>query len=83
MNEKRLVCKQDGKMVLGVAGGIADYLNIDPTIIRLLFVLMALTGGHGVIIYLILAIVMPTEYSPATTAKANAFSDEEIIIKDA
>ena len=83
MNEKRLICKQDDKMILGVAGGIAEYLNIDPTIVRLIFVLMLLTGGHGLIIYLILAIVMPSEYSPTTTAKANGFSEEEIIIRDA
>lgn len=83
MNENRLVCKQDDKMILGVAGGIADYLNIDPTIVRLVFVLMLLAGGHGLIIYLILALVMPSEYSPATAAKANGFSDEEIIIRDA
>lgn len=48
----------------GVAGGIAEYLNIDPLIIRLLFVLMALWGG-GILLYIILWIVLPLEeFSP-------------------
>lgn len=80
MSEKRLVRKRDDQMILGVASGVADYLNIDPVIVRLLFVLMALTGGHGVLIYLILAIIMPEEGTPV--AKANSFDEEEIVIKE-
>ncbi|MCP4424952.1 MAG: PspC domain-containing protein [Chloroflexi bacterium] len=78
---KRLVKLQSNQMIFGVASGIADYMNIDAAIVRLLFVLMALTGGHGVLIYLILAIVMPSEAVPA--GKANAFDEEEIVIQDA
>jgi phage shock protein PspC (stress-responsive transcriptional regulator) len=57
--EKRLTRSTNDQMVAGVAAGIANYFNVDPTIIRLLFVLAALTGGHGFLIYLIMWAVMP------------------------
>jgi phage shock protein C len=82
MGEKRLVRTQDDKMFLGVAGGIADYLGIDPAIVRIGFVLLTLFHGWGLILYFILAIIMPQEESPIS-AKANAFDEEEIVIKDA
>jgi phage shock protein C len=57
--EKKLVRSTNDQMVAGVAAGIAQYFNIVPTIIRLLFVLMALTGGHGLLVYLIMWMIMP------------------------
>lgn len=82
MNEKRLVRKRDNRMFLGVASGVADYIGIDPVIVRLIFVLLTLTQMWGLIIYIVLAIVMPEDEDPVT-AKANPFDEEEIIIKDA
>jgi phage shock protein PspC (stress-responsive transcriptional regulator) len=81
MNEKRLVRMRSDRMFLGVASGLAHYLSIDPAIIRLIFVLLTLAGGHGLLIYLILAVVLPEEETVA--AKANAFEEEEIVVKDA
>jgi phage shock protein C len=78
---KKLMRKRSDQMVFGVASGIADYLNIDPVIVRLLFVLMALTGGHGILVYLILTIIMPEEGAPV--GKAHVFDEEEIVIKEA
>ncbi len=57
---KRLYKSEKNKMICGVCGGIADYFNIDPTIIRLIMVALILFGfGTGIIIYIIAAIVMP------------------------
>lgn len=82
MSEKRLVRSQHDRMLFGVAAGIAEYLNIDPAIVRLLFVLLTLAGGHGVLIYLVLALIMPE--GDVAVGKANAFDEEEeIVIKDA
>ena len=81
MKNKRLVRKQDERMLFGVAAGLADYAGVDPVIIRLLFVLLALVGAHGILIYLILLIIMPEE--GIAVAKANPFDEEEIIIKGA
>ena len=45
--EKRLYRSKRQRMLGGIAGGLAEYLNTDPTLIRLLFVLLALPGGAG------------------------------------
>ena len=59
MNKNKRLVRAHDSMFLGVAAGIADYLDLDPTLIRLLFVLLTLAGGPGLIIYIIMAIVMP------------------------
>lgn len=81
MNEKKLVRSQTDRMFMGVAGGIAEYMNLDPVLVRLVFVLLTLFGGHGLLIYLIMAIIMPDESIPAP--KAQAFDEEEIVVKGA
>ncbi len=82
MNEKRLVRMKYDRMFLGVASGIASYLNIDPVLVRLAFVLLTLltAGGPVILAYIVLAIVLPEELD--VSANANVFDDEEIIIKD-
>jgi phage shock protein C len=67
-------------MLFGVAGGVAAYLNIDPVLVRLFFVLLTISTGYAPIIYLLLALLMPED---VPVAKANGFNEEEIIIKDA
>jgi phage shock protein C len=69
MENKRLNRSQSDKMIGGVCGGLSEYLVIDVTIIRLIFILMALMGGHGILIYLILWLVMPPE--PTTSYPSN------------
>ncbi len=56
---RRLYRSQKDKMIAGVCGGIAEVLDIDPTVVRLVFVLLALLGGHGILLYLILWLIMP------------------------
>jgi len=56
---KRLYRIEDGKKLLGVCGGIAEYLDIDPTIIRLIWVLMIFCVGVGILAYFIAALIMP------------------------
>lgn len=80
MNNNKITRSSSDRMLFGVAGGLAEYLNIDPVLVRLFFVLLTLSTGYGAIIYLLLALLMP-EDQPA--AKANGFDEEEIIIKDA
>lgn len=52
---------ETNKVIAGVAGGLGEYFNIDPTIIRILFVLMAVFGGSGLIIYIVLWLIMPSK----------------------
>jgi phage shock protein C len=60
---KKLYRKDKEKMIGGVCAGIADYLNIDPVIIRIIFIIALLTEGFGLIIYIILWIILPSKDS--------------------
>ena len=63
MNEyKQLTRSRSNRMVGGVCAGLADYLNLDPTVVRLLFVLGFFLAGPGILLaYLIMAIITPEE----------------------
>ncbi|MFH0853241.1 MAG: PspC domain-containing protein [bacterium] len=56
---KRLTRSKSDRMVAGVAGGLAEYFNIDPVIFRAAFVLFALFDGAGVLIYIVMWIIVP------------------------
>ena len=58
---KKLYKSNSQKMIAGVCGGIAEYLNLDPTLVRLVFVAISLLGGSGLLAYIIAAIIMPEE----------------------
>jgi len=57
--QKRLYKIEEGKKIDGVCGGIAEYLNVDPTLIRLAWIIFCACGGSGIIAYIIAAIIMP------------------------
>ncbi len=57
---KRLYKSRSDKMICGVCGGIANYFNIDPTLVRLLCVLLGATGS-GIVAYIVAAIIIPLE----------------------
>ncbi len=61
MNEKRLTRVEEGKMIAGVCTGLAQYLGVDVTVVRLIFALLALFAAGGVLLYLILWLIMPME----------------------
>ena len=55
---KKLYRNTGNKMIAGVCSGLADYINIDPTIVRLIFALVGLSGT-GILAYLVCAIIIP------------------------
>ena len=59
MNGKKLYRNTENKMLAGVFSGIADYFDIDPTLVRLGWVLFSLLGGSGLLAYIIAAIIIP------------------------
>ena len=59
--KKRLYKSSTDKKVCGVCGGIANYFDVDPTVIRLIWAIFTLVGGSGLIAYIIAAIIMPDE----------------------
>ena len=74
--DQRLTRSHTDRMLTGVAGGMAEYFDIDPVIIRLLWVLGALfTGGVLLVVYFVMAIIMP---SPPDEEEAYEDEDEEL-----
>ena len=64
MNNKRLTRSLNDRMLAGICAGLANYMEMDPTVIRLIFVLLFFVTGPGVLLaYLIMAIVIPNEPS--------------------
>ena len=58
---KRLYRSKNEKKIAGVCGGMAEYFNIDPTLIRLAWVIFGLTFGTGILAYIICAFVIPAK----------------------
>jgi phage shock protein C len=58
---RRLYRSRTDRKLAGVCGGLAQYSNIDATLMRVLFVVLGLLGGPGLVIYLVLWIVVPEE----------------------
>jgi phage shock protein C len=76
--EKRLYRNAKGKMIGGVCSGLADYFAIDPVLIRLVFVILVLHSGIGVLAYIILWIVVPQHpEQPAVAASPAEIGIEE------
>ena len=61
MMDRRLYKSNENKMVDGVCGGIAEYFNIDPTLVRLGWVLLCALGGSGIAAYIVAAIIIPRD----------------------
>ena len=83
MSKKKLYKSRKNKMIGGVCGGLAEYLNMDPTIVRIIAGILCLVKGLGILVYLIMCIVMPyndEDFSDDDTEKlksANIDPDEE------
>ncbi len=56
---RKLYRSRSNRQVAGVCGGLAEYFNLDPTLMRVLFVVLAVLGGSGLVLYLALWIIVP------------------------
>jgi phage shock protein PspC (stress-responsive transcriptional regulator) len=59
MTERRLYRSKENRVLFGVCGGIGEYFDVDPTIIRIIFVLFSIWGGIGIVLYIVGLIVIP------------------------
>ena len=59
--EKKLYKSSKNKMIDGVCAGVGEYFNIDPTLVRLAWVVFCALGGSGILAYIIAAIIIPRE----------------------
>ncbi len=57
--EKKLYRSSKNKKIAGVCGGLAEYLNIDPTIVRVIWALLTLCAGTGLLAYIACALIIP------------------------
>lgn len=57
----RLYRSRTNRVIAGIAGGLGEYFQVDPVIVRLLWVLLGFAGGHGVLLYIIAWILIPEE----------------------
>ena len=58
---ERLYRSRDDRVLAGVCGGVAEWLDIDPSLVRIVFALLVITGGIGLLLYIVMAIVVPEE----------------------
>lgn len=81
MSDKQLVRVNQNRMLFGVASGVAQYFNVDPTIVRVLFVVFTLmtSVAPGIVAYLILLLLMPED---SYMAENDSFDPDDIVIKD-
>ena len=63
MKRKRLMRSKDNRILAGVIGGIAEYLDVDASILRVIFVFLT-WSGMPILLYILLAIIMPSEKRP-------------------
>ena len=61
MTDKKLYRSESDKKIAGVCGGLAEYIGVDVTIIRLIWALAVIFGGTGLFAYLIAALIIPAE----------------------
>lgn len=59
MSAKRLYKSKKDKIIFGVCGGIAEYLNMDPSLVRLLWIFAGCVFGSGILAYIIVALIVP------------------------
>ncbi len=62
---KRLYRSGKDRVVAGICGGLADYFDIDPLLIRIVFIILALSGGLGILIYLAAWLIIPGQNNSA------------------
>ncbi len=60
-NIKKLYRSKTDRIIFGVCGGLGEYFEIDSLVVRILFLLLTVSGGAGIILYLILAVIVPSE----------------------
>ncbi len=70
--QKKLTRSRSDKKIAGVCGGFAQYLEIDATLVRVIWLMLALFGGWGVVGYLVAWIIMPEEPERSTVAVSSA-----------
>jgi len=81
--DRRLYRHRTNRIIAGVCGGLGEYLNIDPTFVRIFFVLLGFTNGIGVLIYLLMWIIVPPEDARNISLRESARTGADEIAEQA
>jgi phage shock protein C len=76
MNRRLYRCRHDRRLA-GVAAGVAEFFDLDPTLVRVLFFLSIFLGGMGLLLYIGMAIIVPLEPASAEAASGDAATDAD------
>ncbi len=72
MTEKKLYRSRENRMIAGVCGGLGEYFEIDPTLVRLAVVFFSLWWGGGILLYLLAWFIIPEEPAPSEEQETDA-----------
>ncbi len=78
--KKKLYRSSRGKVIAGVCTGLGEYFEIDPVLIRALFIIALFSGGIGIMLYIVLWVIMPTEetaLSPQPSSEPSELSETD------
>ncbi len=79
MEEKKIYRSKVNRMIAGVCGGLADHFNIDPVLLRIIWVVLTLLGGIGIIVYLSAIIIIPENPSEDYPEKEESGKNDRTI----
>ena len=81
MSAKQLFRSRKDGLIAGVCGGLAEYFNVDPSLVRLIFILAVFLGGAGLVVYLVAWLIVPEnpEQSPTASFAKNQQMKEEVV----
>ena len=77
---KKLYRSRNEQIVAGVCGGLAEYFDMDPTIVRLLFLLLGLGPMPGILVYIVLAVIMPEAPLLDEQGAPRTHTDEQAVL---
>jgi phage shock protein C len=81
--ERRLYRHRTNRIIAGVCGGLGEYLAIDPTVVRLFFLLFGFTNGIGVLVYFLMWIIIPPEDARSASLPESARTGADEIAEQA
>lgn len=81
-SSRKIYRSNNDYILFGVCAGLADYFDIDPTLVRIIFIILAFGGGAGILIYLILALVMPIASGKNEQVSEKNIKEEKMVKKE-
>ena len=79
---KEIYRSKNNYILMGVCAGLADFFEIDPTLVRIIFIILTFGGGSGILIYIFLALITPLESGKNNSSVDKEIETEKVEIKE-